>query len=71
MAAWSKEQVFVIVPSIEDKIVKFANRDAHHVFIEPEGRDNIRLYPNGTSNSLPESVQTKMIRSIRVWRMRR
>ena len=52
-------------PSIEDKIVKFANRDAHHVFIEPEGRDNIRLYPNGTSNSLPESVQTKMIRSIR------
>ena len=51
-------------PSIEDKIVKFASRDAHHVFIEPEGRDNIRLYPNGTSNSLPESVQTKMIRSI-------
>jgi len=52
-------------PSIEDKIVKFAGRDAHHVFIEPEGRDNIRLYPNGTSNSLPESVQTKMIRSIK------
>ena len=51
-------------PSIEDKIVKFASRNAHHVFIEPEGRDNIRLYPNGTSNSLPESVQTKMIRSI-------
>ena len=42
-----------LLPSIEDKIVKFASRDAHHVFIEPEGRDNIRLYPNGISNSLP------------------
>ena len=51
-------------PSIEDKIVKFSGRDAHHVFIEPEGRNNIRLYPNGTSNSLPEAVQLKMIRSI-------
>ncbi|MFL2832200.1 MAG: tRNA uridine-5-carboxymethylaminomethyl(34) synthesis enzyme MnmG [Coraliomargaritaceae bacterium] len=51
-------------PSIEDKIVKFSGRDAHHVFIEPEGRNNVRLYPNGTSNSLPEEVQLKMIRSI-------
>lgn len=51
-------------PSIEDKIVKFSGRDAHHVFIEPEGRNNVRLYPNGTSNSLPEAVQLKMIRSI-------
>ena len=51
-------------PSIEDKIVKFSGRDAHHVFIEPEGRNNVRLYPNGTSNSLPETVQLKMIRSI-------
>ncbi|MDF7823068.1 tRNA uridine-5-carboxymethylaminomethyl(34) synthesis enzyme MnmG [Pontiellaceae bacterium B12227] len=51
-------------PSIEDKIVKFSGRDSHHVFIEPEGRNNIRLYPNGTSNSLPEDVQEKMIRSI-------
>ena len=51
-------------PSIEDKIVKFSGRDAHHVFVEPEGRHNIRLYPNGTSNSLPEDVQEQMIHSI-------
>ncbi|MCK4563073.1 MAG: tRNA uridine-5-carboxymethylaminomethyl(34) synthesis enzyme MnmG [Verrucomicrobia bacterium] len=51
-------------PSIEDKIVKFAGRDSHHVFIEPEGRDNIRIYPNGTSNSLPEEIQVEMIHSI-------
>jgi tRNA uridine 5-carboxymethylaminomethyl modification enzyme len=51
-------------PSIEDKIVKFSGRDSHHVFVEPEGRNNIRLYPNGTSNSLPEDVQEQMIRSI-------
>ncbi|VGO16963.1 tRNA uridine 5-carboxymethylaminomethyl modification enzyme MnmG [Pontiella desulfatans] len=51
-------------PSIEDKIVKFSGRDSHHVFVEPEGRNNIRLYPNGTSNSLPEDVQGQMIHSI-------
>jgi tRNA uridine 5-carboxymethylaminomethyl modification enzyme len=51
-------------PSIEDKVVKFASKDAHHVFIEPEGRDSLELYPNGTSNSLPVPVQEKMIRSI-------
>ena len=53
-----------VIANIEDKIVKFSGRDAHHVFIEPEGRNNVRLYPNGTSNSLPEAVQLKMIRSI-------
>ena len=52
-------------PSIEDKIVKFAGRDSHHVFIEPEGRKSVRLYPNGTSNSLPEDIQLKMIQSIK------
>jgi tRNA uridine 5-carboxymethylaminomethyl modification enzyme len=52
-------------PSIEDKIVKFSGRDAHHVFVEPEGRNNVRIYPNGTSNSLPENVQEEMIHSIR------
>ncbi len=51
-------------PSIEDKIVKFKDRDSHHVFLEPEGRDTDEYYPNGTSNSLPEDVQIKMIRSI-------
>ncbi len=51
-------------PSIEDKIVKFPGRTGHHVFIEPEGRNNIRIYPNGTSNSLPVETQIEMVRSI-------
>jgi tRNA uridine 5-carboxymethylaminomethyl modification enzyme len=51
-------------PSIEDKIVKFAQRDSHHVFVEPEGRQTVRIYPNGTSNSLPEDIQREMIHSI-------
>jgi len=51
-------------PSIEDKIVKFRDKDRHHVFIEPEGRHCDTLYPNGTSNSLPEEVQKEMIHSI-------
>lgn len=52
-------------PSIEDKIVKFPQRTSHHIFIEPEGRDSVRIYPNGTSNSLPEEIQLEMIHSIR------
>ncbi len=51
-------------PSIEDKIVKFPNNKNHHVFIEPEGRDSLEIYPNGLSNSLPENIQEAMIRSI-------
>ncbi len=51
-------------PSIEDKIVKFRDKPSHHVFIEPEGRTCDEIYPNGTSNSLPEEVQYAMIRSI-------
>jgi len=51
-------------PSIEDKIVKFAHQPRHHVFIEPEGRHLDEIYPNGTSNSLPEEVQHEMIHSI-------
>ncbi len=51
-------------PSIEDKIVKFPQRTSHHIFIEPEGRNNVRIYPNGTSNSLPEDIQHEMIHSI-------
>jgi tRNA uridine 5-carboxymethylaminomethyl modification enzyme len=51
-------------PSIEDKIVKFSTKDQHHIFIEPEGRDTVSVYPNGTSNSLPEDVQLRMIHSI-------
>jgi tRNA uridine 5-carboxymethylaminomethyl modification enzyme len=51
-------------PSIEDKIVKFAGKDAHHVFLEPESRSTDLVYPAGTSNSLPEDVQIRMIHSI-------
>lgn len=51
-------------PSIEDKIVKFSDKDSHHVFLEPEGRNHPDIYPNGTSNSLPECIQEEMIRSI-------
>ncbi len=51
-------------PSIEDKIVKFSDAKSHHVFIEPEGRYTNLIYPNGTSNSLPEDVQKLMIQSI-------
>lgn len=51
-------------PSIEDKIVKFRDKSSHHIFIEPEGRDVPEIYPNGTSNSLPERAQERMIHSI-------
>jgi tRNA uridine 5-carboxymethylaminomethyl modification enzyme len=51
-------------PSIEDKIVKFAGKDSHHVFVEPEGRDTDWIYPNGLSNSLPEEIQLAMVHSV-------
>ncbi len=51
-------------PSIEDKIVKFADRERHHIFLEPEGLDTDQIYPNGMSTSLPEDVQLAMLRSI-------
>ena len=52
-------------PSIEDKLVKFAERDSHHVFLEPEGLDDDTVYPNGISTSLPADVQDAMIHSIK------
>ncbi len=52
-------------PSIEDKLVKFAQRDSHHVFLEPEGLDDDTVYPNGISTSLPADVQDAMIHSIK------
>ncbi len=52
-------------PSIEDKLVKFADRDSHHVFLEPEGLDDDTVYPNGISTSLPYDVQDAMIHSIK------
>ena len=51
-------------PSIEDKVVKFSGAMRHHVFLEPEGRSTDWIYPNGLSNSLPRSVQEKLVRSV-------
>jgi tRNA uridine 5-carboxymethylaminomethyl modification enzyme len=51
-------------PSIEDKIVRFADRDAHQVFLEPEGLDDPTIYPNGLSTSLPAEVQEAFLRSM-------
>ena len=51
-------------PSIEDKVVKFAEKDRHQIFLEPEGRQTDEFYVNGASTSLPEDVQIDMIRSI-------
>ena len=52
-------------PSIEDKIVRFADKDRHQVFVEPEGLDSDEIYPNGISTSLPYDVQLAAVRSIR------
>jgi tRNA uridine 5-carboxymethylaminomethyl modification enzyme len=51
-------------PSIEDKIVRFADRDTHQIFVEPEGLDTHEIYPNGISTSLPFDVQYDFVRSI-------
>ena len=51
-------------PSIEDKVVRFADRDSHQIFIEPEGLHTRELYPNGISTSLPFEVQLEFVRSI-------
>lgn len=51
-------------PSIEDKVVRFADKTSHQVFLEPEGLDDHTVYPNGLSTSLPQSVQQQYIRSI-------
>ncbi|MGN8546149.1 tRNA uridine-5-carboxymethylaminomethyl(34) synthesis enzyme MnmG [Bradyrhizobium sp. 13971] len=51
-------------PSIEDKIVRFGDRDGHQIFLEPEGLDDATVYPNGISTSLPEEVQLAILASI-------
>jgi tRNA uridine 5-carboxymethylaminomethyl modification enzyme len=51
-------------PSIEDKIVRFGERDGHQIFLEPEGFDDTTVYPNGISTSLPEEVQRALVASI-------
>jgi len=52
-------------PSIEDKVVRFAEKDSHQVFVEPEGLGVAEIYPNGISTSLPFDVQLELVRSIR------
>jgi tRNA uridine 5-carboxymethylaminomethyl modification enzyme len=51
-------------PSIEDKVVRFGERDGHQVFLEPEGLDDPTYYPNGISTSLPEEVQVALVRTM-------
>jgi tRNA uridine 5-carboxymethylaminomethyl modification enzyme len=51
-------------PSIEDKIVRFADRDSHQIFLEPEGLDDTTIYPNGLSTSLPAEVQDAFLRTL-------
>ena len=51
-------------PSIEDKVVRFAGKERHQIFLEPEGYDTIEVYPNGLSTSLPLDVQVEMVHSI-------
>ena len=52
-------------PSIEDKVVRFADRNSHQIFIEPEGLNTTEVYPNGISTSLPFDIQQDMVRSIK------
>ena len=52
-------------PSIEDKVVRFADKDSHQIFIEPEGLDTHEIYPNGISTSLPFDIQLDLVRSIK------
>ena len=51
-------------PSIEDKVVRFAEKDRHQIFLEPEGLDDPTVYPNGISTSLPKDVQTALLKTI-------
>ena len=51
-------------PSIEDKVKRFPDKQRHQIFLEPEGRDTVEIYPNGISTSLPEDVQVALVRSI-------
>src|SRR5580704_7442329 len=51
-------------PSVEDKVMRFRDKERHQIFLEPEGRDTVEVYPNGLSTSLPLDVQLAMVRSI-------
>ena len=51
-------------PSLEDKVMRFTDKESHHVFLEPEGLSSDLVYPNGISNALPEDIQIQLVRSI-------
>jgi tRNA uridine 5-carboxymethylaminomethyl modification enzyme len=51
-------------PSIEDKVIRFADRDSHQIFLEPEGVDDPTVYPNGISTSLPAETQRALVATI-------
>ncbi len=51
-------------PSVEDKVVRFPDKERHQIFLEPEGLDTLEIYPNGISTSLPLDIQLRMVRSI-------
>jgi tRNA uridine 5-carboxymethylaminomethyl modification enzyme len=51
-------------PSVEDKVVRFAEKERHQIFLEPEGLDTFEVYPNGLATSLPVDIQVKMVRSV-------
>ncbi len=52
-------------PSVEDKVMRFRDKERHQIFLEPEGRDTVEVYPNGLSTSLPLDVQIEMVHSIK------
>ncbi|MGD0073808.1 MAG: tRNA uridine-5-carboxymethylaminomethyl(34) synthesis enzyme MnmG [Candidatus Binataceae bacterium] len=52
-------------PSVEDKVMRFPDKERHQIFLEPEGRDTVEVYPNGLSTSLPLDIQVAMVRSIK------
>ena len=51
-------------PSIEDKVIRFPDRDSHQIFLEPEGLDDTTIYPNGISTSLPADIQAAFLHTI-------
>lgn len=58
-------------PSIEDKVMRFADRNQHQIFLEPEGLTSNEIYPNGISTSLPFDVQMQIVRSMQGMETRR
>ena len=71
LQVWSREWGPRYCPSIEDKIVRFADKERHQLFLEPEGRNTEEVYVQGLSTSLPEDVQRDLVHSIKGLEMQR